>query len=105
MTRFATSAPQQDPSSTGRARCPSWCVVAHGSHLGEEDWLHTSEPIALAVGVWAELVMSIHPDTGATDGPFVTIGETELTPPEAAALATRLLALIAFASEGRERSV
>jgi hypothetical protein len=99
MTGFAASVPQHDPSSAGRALCPSWCVVPHGSHLGEEDWLHASEPIALAAGVWAELVMSIHPVTGTTDGPFVTIGETELTPAEAAALATRLLALTAFASQ------
>jgi hypothetical protein len=75
--------------------CPSWCVAPHGSQFGEEDWLHASEPIVLAAGVWAELAMSIHPVTGTTDGPFIRIGDAELTPAEAAALATRLQTLIA----------
>ena len=99
MTRSTSPAAHPDPPLTGRARCPSWCVVAHGSHLGDEDWLHTSEPIVLAAGVWAELATCIHPVTGATDGPFITIGDAELTPAEAAALATRLIALTALAAD------
>ena len=98
MTSSTSSAVDRNVSSS-RAFCPSWCVAAHGRHLGEEDWLHTSAPVALAAGLWAELVMSIHPDSGAVDGPVVTIGETELTPTEAAALATRILALTALAKE------
>jgi hypothetical protein len=83
---------------TGRALCPNWCVSAHGSHLGGEDWVHTSEPLVLAAGVWAELAMTINPLSGTADGPFITIGDAELTPAEAAALATRLLALSTLAA-------
>src|SRR3712207_6164871 len=98
MTRSTSSAIPVDTSSADRALCPSWCVAAHDRRLGEDDWLHTGEPVAFETGLSAELVVSIDPDTGAADGPFVVIGDTELTPAEASALATRLLALTAMAS-------
>jgi hypothetical protein len=62
---------------------------------GEEDWLHASEPVQLVEDLRASLVMSIDPDTCEVDGPFVLVGDTELTLAEAKAFATSLLALVA----------
>ena len=73
--------------------CPRWCVTRHGVHLGEEDWLHTSEPVMIADGLVARLCMSLHPDTGAKDGPYVLIGDSELTLAETTVLGGSLLAL------------
>jgi hypothetical protein len=73
--------------------CPRWCVTHHGVHLGEEDWIHTSEPVMIADGTVARLCMSIDPGTGANDGPYVLIGDSELTLTEAAELGSSLLAL------------
>ena len=73
--------------------CPHWCVTHHGVHLGEEDWIHTSEPVMIADGTVARLCMSIDPDTGAKDGPYVLIGNSELTLTETAELGSSLLAL------------
>lgn len=73
--------------------CPRWCVTHHGVHLGEEDWIHTSEPVMIADGTVARLCMSIDPDTGAKDGPYVLIGNSELTLTETAELGGSLLAL------------
>ena len=95
MSRFPV--PRADrPAPAG---CPLWCVTRHGAHLGEEDWVHTSAPVALAEGVNARTCMSVNPVTGTVDGPFVMIGATEHTPDEAELLATALLALVAAASE------
>ena len=71
--------------------CPPWCVTRHGEHQGEEDWLHTGEPLLVADGLQAQLCMSVDPHTGREDGPFVLIGTTELTLAAAAALGTALV--------------
>jgi hypothetical protein len=78
--------------------CPSWCTVAHGVNLGEEDWLHLSEPLAIATGVSAQLCMSIDPETQVPDGPYVLIGAVEYTLSEAEALCSSLRDLIAKGS-------
>jgi hypothetical protein len=68
-------------------------------HLGEEDWLHVGEPVALADGVLARLCLSVDPDTGAKDGPYVVVGSSEYTLDEAAALGA---ALVDMANTGSE---
>ena len=95
-----TSHPNAHTAATRAARpprltpsCPCWCVTHHAAHAGEEDWLHTGEPILVADGMSARLCMSIDPDTGEQDGPYVLIGTTELTLAETAGLAASLLDL------------
>lgn len=73
--------------------CPHWCVSHHDVHQGEEDWIHTSEPVPVADGLMARLCMSIDPDSGATDGPYVLIGTSEYTLAETVVLGGSLLAL------------
>lgn len=79
--------------------CPPWCVSRHGAHRGEEDWVHSSAPVLIADGVEASACMTVDPVTGAVDGPHVLVGSRELTPAQAAALATELLALGRAAEE------
>ena len=71
--------------------CPPWCVTPHGEHDGEEDWLHMGEPVLVADGLQAQLCMSVDPETGRHDGPFVLIGSAELTLAAAAALGAALM--------------
>ena len=71
--------------------CPPWCTVDHGVQAGEEDWLHVSAPVFLTDGVAARLCLSIDPESGAQDGPFVVIGSTEYTLAEAAGLGVALI--------------
>jgi hypothetical protein len=73
--------------------CPRWCVTEHGVHLGEEDWIHASAPVPVADGLVARLCMSVEPDTGAEDGPYMLIGTTEYTVTEAKALGDGLITL------------
>ena len=83
---FAGAAP------TAARRCPPWCVTQHGVHLGEENWIHASEPLPVADGVRAQIVMSVDPDTGTTDGPSILIGAQEYTLTEARLLGNALIA-------------
>jgi hypothetical protein len=73
--------------------CPAWCVTAHDPALGEDDWVHVSEPVVLAAGVLARLCMTVDPGTGAEDGPYVLVGDEQYTPAEATALGADLIAL------------
>ncbi|WP_137123496.1 DUF6907 domain-containing protein [Segeticoccus rhizosphaerae] len=82
-----------------RETCPRWCVTAHGMHLGEDDWVHMGEPVALADGVLARLCLSVDPRSGAKDGPYVVVGSSEYTLDEAAALG---VALVAMANAGHQ---
>ena len=93
---MATSPATEKPQERGiaaAARCPSWCVTRHGVHRGEEDWLHLGEPIPVAEGIQARRCMSVDPETGLQDGPYVLIGSIELTLPAAAALGAALVQL------------
>lgn len=89
------------PFSAARAGCPSWCATGHGVHVGEEDWLHLSEPLPVAEGVSARLCLSIDPLTSVQDGPYIVIGGQEYTLPQAQALGASLLAM---ASQGADWS-
>ena len=86
-------------ASTAAEICPPWCTAEHGRHPGEDDQVHTGEPVELADGVLARLCLSVDPRTGAQDGPYVLIGWSEYTLDEAAALGS---ALIAMARAGRD---
>lgn len=84
--------------STGEVTgCPPWCVVGHDPTRGEDDWLHQSEPIFLADGVTARTCMSVDPATGERDGPYVIVGDEQLTPVEAQQLGVELTALASLA--------
>ena len=78
--------------------CPSWCVAPHGLHCGEEDWVHTSEPLALTNRILARLCMTVAPDGQTLDGPYVMIGADEFTPEDANALGLALQALASAAA-------
>jgi hypothetical protein len=86
-------------ASTAAQTCPPWCVADHGTNRGEDDQVHTGEPVELADGVLARLCLSVDPRTGAQDGPYVLVGWSEYTLDEATALGS---ALIAMASAGRD---
>lgn len=89
-----TGATEEDvPPNLARASCPPWCATGHGIHLGEDDWVHLSEPLPLTDGVSAQLCMSIDPVSGAEDGPYVVIGSSEYTLAEAQALAASLMTM------------
>jgi hypothetical protein len=68
-------------------------VTQHGAQLGEEDWVHSSVPVQVAERLVARLCMSVDPDTGVEDGPYVLVGTTELTVEQARELGRSLLAL------------
>lgn len=93
MTSSASFEDPQGGYSVVPKTCPRWCVTHHGMHLGEEDWIHTGEPVVVADGTVARLCMSIDPVTGAEDGPYVLIGDSELTLAETAELGGLLVAL------------
>jgi hypothetical protein len=57
------------------------------------------EPVALADGVPARLCLSVDPQTGAKDGPYVVVGWTEYTLDEAAALGAALIAMARTGSD------
>ena len=90
--------------AASRPTCPAWCVSAHGHHLGEEDWVHSGEPLRIADGVLAHGCMSVDPLTGAVDGPYVIVGWEQYTPEEAEALGASLVAMArAVAGPARAR--
>jgi hypothetical protein len=68
-------------------------VTRHSPDLGEENWLHLGEAVVLDDGIVARLCISIDPDSGIQDGPYVLIGTTEYTLREAEALGASLVAL------------
>lgn len=73
--------------------CPHWCATEHGVYLGEEDWIHTGAPVVVVDELDARLCMSIHPDTGVVDGPYVLLGANELTADETKAIGESLIRL------------
>ena len=105
MTTSAALTADQASSGGGRSLCPTWCVTGHRAELGEEDWLHTSEPIPLTEGVRATLVMSINPSTGEPDGPYLMVGTTEYTLTEATTLTRALTALVGLTEDERNPEI
>lgn len=77
--------------------CPSWCVLRHGAHAGEDDHVHIGGALLVRHDV-LRLVATIDPETGAKEGPLVLMGSEELTLHEAEALIGALTQLV---DEGR----
>jgi hypothetical protein len=93
---MASCAAFEESGSTAGAvkkTCLRWCVTAHGMLLGEEDWIHTGEPIPVAERLLARMAMSIDPGSGATDGPHILIGTAEYTLSAAKAVAASITEL------------
>jgi hypothetical protein len=84
---------KQDVARATRQLCPVWCATRHGFHAGEEDWVHTSQPLSLDDHTVANLCMSIDPTTGAQDGPFVMIGSAEYSLDQAGRIGAALIGL------------
>lgn len=93
MTNCEALEDPEDVSTASLNGCPRWCITRHGVQLGEEDWIHNSEPVPVADGLVARLCMSIDPDTGIEDGPYVLVGSSELTANEARQLGESLIRL------------
>jgi|SRR4051812_25108291 hypothetical protein len=90
----ASSEDTTPPAAMARtAGCPPWCVVVHGDVLGEEDWIHQGAPVALGEGLDARLCMSVDPERGVVDGPYVLVGSAEYTLAEARGLGISIIAL------------
>lgn len=87
-----------------RAACPPWCATGHGVHLGEDDWVHLGEPVPLTEGVSAQLCMTIDPSATIEDGPYVVVGSSEYTLPEAQALGASLMAMAATGTSSGPRT-
>lgn len=79
--------------TTRRTDCPCWCIIDHDSARGEDDWVHEGAPLVIENGVLARLCMSVDPERGVIDGPFVLIGTRELTVAEAEALGVSFIGL------------
>lgn len=87
-----------------RATCPPWCTTSHGVAIGEEDWLHVSEPLLLAQDVLARLCLSVDPATHTKDGPYVVVGGSEYTLDEAGALGASLMTLANLGATPTDRA-
>lgn len=98
----AISRLEPDGRSASASSCPSWCVTRHGVHRGEENWVHTGEPLLVAEGIPASIVMSVDPETGTTDGPYVLIGAREYTLTEARHVGSALIAAADAAAAARD---
>lgn len=73
--------------------CPPWCSVSHGLAGAEDDLVHVGEAVAVSGAALARLVLSVDPVTGRTDGPYLLVGNDELTVEEARRLGTTLVAM------------
>ena len=102
MTHRLSSVPGADSTTPPMAGCPAWCVAPHGLQAGEEDWVHTSEPLLLTDKVLLRICMTVDPDGQSPDGPIVLIGSTEMTPAEANDVGLAIQAL-ASAAEATTR--
>jgi hypothetical protein len=76
-------------------RCPAWCVVRHGDLLGEDDLVHSSGE--LLVGQ-ITLRLCAGAVEGHREGPYVLVGDHELTVHESEVLIAALTQLVDLAS-------
>ncbi|WP_404383571.1 hypothetical protein LL946_00185 [Knoellia locipacati] len=80
--------------------CPPWCVVDHGTQVGEEDALHVS--VTLSVRRTAvRLCLTRGEGFRTADGPYLLIGSDEYTLYEADALIGALTQLVDAAGATR----
>ena len=76
-----------------RAACPPWCVRHHRGVLGEDDLVHVSGALQVRRTV-LRVVATADPDSGATDGPYLLVGQDEYTVHEAEVLIGALTQLV-----------
>ena len=79
------------------ATCPDWCARVHGEHVGEDDSVHVSGQLMVRRSL-LRLCMTVDPETGAQDGPYVLVGSDEYTLHEADVLIAALTQLVDQAS-------
>jgi hypothetical protein len=72
-------------SESPARRCPSWCALRHDRYQGEENLVHVSEG-RFVRNTLVRICMTMDPQTGRTDGPFVLLGTDEYSLDEVAAL-------------------
>jgi hypothetical protein len=95
---------ESSPSADSGFECPCWCVTEHDSVLGEENWVHEGAPIEVEAGVVARLCMSVDPETGLADGPYILVGYRELTIQWAEALGVSFIGLAARGAASSRRA-
>lgn len=78
--------------------CPSWCTVRHRADRGEEDLVHVSGALVVRRTL-LRLAMTVDPDTGQPDGPYVLVGSDEYSLHEADVLIAALTQLVDEARE------
>jgi hypothetical protein len=86
-----------------RSDCPCWCVTDHDSARGEDDWVHEGAPLHIEDGVLARLCLSVDPERGTVDGPYVVVGSRELTVAEAEALGVSFIGLAVVGAASTRR--
>ena len=76
--------------------CPTWCTVQHGDLLGEDDLVHSSADVVVR-----QLRLRLCQSTldGRQDGPYVLVGDHELTGHEAEGLVAALGRLVHLAAQ------
>lgn len=79
------------------ATCPAWCTTEHGVFADDADWLHTGAPLYLTKEVTARLCISVDPETGDTDGPYVIVDADEWTLGHTRSVGDALIALVTTA--------
>ena len=79
------------------ATCPQWCVRRHEAQAGEDDRVHVSGTLQVR-RTMLRLCMTVDPESGAHDGPYVLVGSDEYTLHEADVLIAALTELV---DEGR----
>lgn len=75
------------------ATCPDWCARRHGEHAGEDDSVHVSGQLMVRRSL-LRLCMTVDPETGEQDGPYVLVGSDEYTLHEADVLIAALTQLV-----------
>ena len=85
----------QDTADRQRRWCPSWCVMTHGTHDGEDDWLHLSDAVFIGDEVSAVIAMTADPEGHWVDGPRALVGSEELDAAELVRIAAGLTVLAA----------
>jgi hypothetical protein len=74
--------------------CPAWCTVHHGDLLGEDDLVHSSAEVLVC---HLALRLCAGTGNGNGEGPFVLVGDNELTAHEAEMLIGALTQLVELA--------
>jgi hypothetical protein len=80
--------------------CPTWCARRHSEVADEDDLVHIGDNMFVR-NTMIRLCMTIDPETGMQDGPYVLIGSDEFTLVEASTLVDVLNDLLAQSAAPR----